>query len=92
MPILYNGIQSKTIEMQNAVIIPLQGQIKFLVLYFCINYCDFERQENVQEALISPSDQKSKSERILENAAILEMQIKKKNAEDLGGLQSSMIL
>lgn len=91
MPILYNGIQSKTIEMQNAVVIPLQGQIKFL-LYFCIIYCDFERQENVQEALISPSDQKSKSERILENAAILEMQIKKKNAEDLGGLQSSMIL
>ena len=71
MPILYNSIQIKTIKMQNVVVIPLQGQSEFLVLYFCI-YSDSERQENASEALIS-SNKKSKIEKILENAAILKM-------------------
>lgn len=41
MPILYNSVQIKTIKMQNVVVIPLQGQSEFLVLYFCI-YSDSE--------------------------------------------------
>lgn len=55
-------------------------------------HSDFERQENASEAWFLLLRKKSKIEKILENAAILEMQIKKKSAEDSGGVQSSMIL
>lgn len=70
MPVLYNGIQIKTIKMPKA---KYQDRVGFLVLYFCIIYRDVERQENAPQALISPSNKKSKIEKILENAAILEM-------------------
>lgn len=39
---------------------PFKGQVEFPVLYFCIIYSVFERQENASEALISPSNNNNK--------------------------------
>lgn len=73
MPILYNGIQIKTVKMQNAVLYLSEVRLDFL---FCISalFTVILRGRKMHQKHFSFWQKKKiKIEKILENAAILEM-------------------